>query len=286
MIWPWIHSIPCSQQILLYYLFLMSRPLLLRILKLAGHAAGRTVTCPKFLLSTILTQLLIRHIHLDKRNLLFLNPSLPPPDPPLRSSSVAPTEFYSDIAKAHGRVHAQLGDDQDFMFWKNMGKHNLVLWLDYTEEATTYHTLRYRRTFSYDDSNMWCRPLPLITSIPHRHTEQRCRFIRVKDSSQSSGMTHKLWIPHIGCVIPLLTSLLRSALCSCSYMDEMALNATRKNRARKEATHKELKVYARLFTEAKSAEIKSRFDNDVFDLVDVRKLKPKSFVTGQMGAHC
>ena len=43
-----------------------------------------------------------------------------------------------------------------------MGKHNLVLWLDYTEEATTYHALdmsmwgavRYRRTFSYDDCNM------------------------------------------------------------------------------------------------------------------------------------
>ena len=38
-------------------------------------------------------------------------PSPLPPDPPSRSSSVAPTEFYSDIAKAHGRVHAQLGDD-------------------------------------------------------------------------------------------------------------------------------------------------------------------------------
>ena len=72
--------------------------------------------------------------------------SLPPPDPPSRSSSVAPTEFYSDIAKAHERVHAQLGDEQDFMFWKNMGKRNLVLWLDYTEEATTYHTL---------DMTMW-----------------------------------------------------------------------------------------------------------------------------------
>ena len=41
----------------------------------------------------------------------------------------------------------------------------------------------------------------------------------------------------------------------------MALNATRKNRARKEA---------RLFVEAKSAEVKSWFDNDVFDLVDVQ----------------
>ena len=64
-------------------------------------------------------------------------------------------------------------------------------------------------------------------------------------------------------------------------MDEMALNATRKNRARKEATMKELKVYARLFLEAKSAEIASWFDNDVFDLVDIRKFKPKNFVTGR-----
>ena len=66
-----------------------------------------------------------------------------------------------------------------------------------------------------------------------------------------------------------------------SYMDEMALNATRKNRARKEATMKELKVYVRMFIEAKSAEIKSWFDNDVFDLVDIRQFKPKNFVTGR-----
>ena len=55
-----------------------------------------------------------------------------------------------------------------------------------------------------------------------------------------------------------------------SYMDELALAATRKNRARNEATLKELKIYARLFLEAKSAEVKSWFDNDIFDLVDVR----------------
>ena len=61
-----------------------------------------------------------------------------------------------------------------------------------------------------------------------------------------------------------------------SYMDEMALNATRKNRARKEATLKELKVYARLFVEAKSAEIKSWFDNDVLDLVDIRKFNRRT----------
>ena len=50
-------------------------------------------------------------------------------------------------------------------------------------------------------------------------------------------------------------------------MDEWALNATRKNRASKETT-------------LKSAEFKSWFDNDVFDLVDIRKLKLKNFVIG------
>ena len=58
-----------------------------------------------------------------------------------------------------------------------------------------------------------------------------------------------------------------------SYKDEWALNGTRKNRAREEATLKELKVHARLFIEAKSAEIKSWFDNDVFDLVDIHKFQ-------------
>ena len=42
-----------------------------------------------------------------------------------------------------------------------------------------------------------------------------------------------------------------------SYMDERAPAATHKNQARKEAALKELKVYARLFVEAKSAEVKS-----------------------------
>ena len=94
-------------------------------------------------------------------------------------------------------------------------------------------------------------------------------------------MTLKLWMLHIGCATALPTSLLRSALFSCPTWMNGLLNATRKNRARKEATLKELKVYARLFIEAKSAEIKSWFDNDIFDLVDIRKFKPKNFVTGR-----
>ena len=85
---------------------------------------------------------------------------------------------------------------------------------------------------------------------------------------------------HAGFATALPMSLLRSASSSC-YLDEWALNVTRKKRARKDATLKELKVYARLFIEAKSAEIKSWFDNDVFDLVDIRKFKPKNFVTGR-----
>ena len=215
-------------------------------------------------------------------------PSLPPPDPSSRSSSVAPTEFYSDIAKAHGRVHAQLGDEQDFMFWKNMGKHNLVLWLDYTEEATTYHTLdmtmwgavRYRRTFSSDDCN-----LVQSIAIDHKYSPSSYRtkmpihsgngfFTEFWYDPQALDTAHWLCDTFADFIAPVSFVLL-------SYMDEMALNATRKNRARKKATLKELKVYARMFVEAKSAEIKSWFDNDVFDLVDIRKFKPKNFVTGR-----
>ena len=118
--WRWIHSIRCSQRILLYYLYLNINQLLQRILKQAGQEAGLTVKCQRLLPFSVLTLLLIRP-ESGQRKLLFLN-HLHQPDPPSRSSSVAPTEFYSDIAKAHGRVHAQLGDDQDFMFWKNMGK--------------------------------------------------------------------------------------------------------------------------------------------------------------------
>ena len=205
-----------------------------------------------------------------------------PPDPPSRTSSVAPTEFYSDIAKAHGRVQAQLGDEQDFLFWQNMGKHNLVLWLDYTDEATTYHTLdmsmwgavRYRRTFSYDDCNM-----VQSIAIDHKYSPSAYRttvpihsgkgfFTEFWYDPQALDTAYWLCDSFADFIAPVSFVLL-------SYMDEMALNATRKNRARKEAT-----INARLFIEAKSAEIKSWFDNDVFDLVDIRKF-PKNFVTGR-----
>ena len=174
------------------------------------------------------------------------------------------------------------------MFWNNMGKHNLVLWLDYTEEATSYHTLdvsmwgavRYGRTFSYDDCNM-----VQSIAIDHKHAPSTYRtkipihsgkgfFTEFWYDPQALDVAHWLCDSFADFIAPVSFVLLSS-------MDEWALNATRKNRARKEATLKELKVYVRLFIEAKSAEIKSWFDNDVFDLVDIRKFKPKNFVTGR-----
>ena len=66
-----------------------------------------------------------------------------------RRSSVAPSEFYSDTAQA-----------------------NLVLWLDYTDEATSYHTLdmsmwgavKYRRTFLAVSCN-----IVQFVAIDHKH---------------------------------------------------------------------------------------------------------------------
>ena len=39
------------------------------------------------------------------------------------------------------------------------------------------------------------------------------------------------------------------------------------------------------FAEAEHLEWKSWIDNEVFDLVDMRKFKPKYYVTGTMGTH-
>ena len=85
--WLWIHSIRCSLRILLYYLYLNINQLLQRILKRVGHEAGLIVKCPKLQLSNILTQLLIRHVNSGQEEASLPEPSLPPPDPPSRSSS-------------------------------------------------------------------------------------------------------------------------------------------------------------------------------------------------------
>ena len=50
---------------------------------------------------------------------------------------------------------------------------------------------------------------------------------------------------------------------------------------RKEATQQEKRQFAKQFLAAKQAECKSWFDNDVFELVDMRKLKIRNYVAGR-----
>ena len=57
--------------------------------------------------------------------------------------------------------------------------------------------------------------------------------------------------------------------------------AKKKSRARKEASTQEVRGYHKQFAEAKHLEWKSWIDNEVFDLVDMRKFKPKNYVTGR-----
>ena len=54
------------------------------------------------------------------------------------------------------------------------------------------------------------------------------------------------------------------------------------NAARREATQQEKRLYAKQFLEAKHGEIKSwTEENDVYELVDMRKLKVQNFITGR-----
>ena len=51
-------------------------------------------------------------------------------------------------------------------------------------------------------------------------------------------------------------------------------------RARKEASGTQLRQYQRQFKKAKGDEVKSWLDQDVYDLVDLRKYKVRSWVSG------
>ena len=50
---------------------------------------------------------------------------------------------------------------------------------------------------------------------------------------------------------------------------------------RKEATQQEIRAYTKPFLEAKQLECKSWLDNEVFDLVETRKLQVRNWVTGR-----
>ena len=54
-----------------------------------------------------------------------------------------------------------------------------------------------------------------------------------------------------------------------------------RSRARKEASAQEVRGYYKQFAEAKHLEYRSWVDNEVFDLIDSRKVKPGNYVTGR-----
>ena len=60
------------------------------------------------------------------------------------------------------------------------------------------------------------------------------------------------------------------------------VKARRRSRARKEASAKEVRVYYKQFAKAKLLQCKSSVDNEVFDLVDLRKVKAKNYVTRRL----
>ena len=57
--------------------------------------------------------------------------------------------------------------------------------------------------------------------------------------------------------------------------------AKRRSRARKEASAQEVRGYYKQFAEAKHLEYRFCVDNEVFDLIDMRKVKPRNYVTGR-----
>ena len=57
--------------------------------------------------------------------------------------------------------------------------------------------------------------------------------------------------------------------------------AKMRSSARKEASAQEVRGYYKQFAEAEQLEYKSWCDKEVFDLIDMRKTKPRNFVTGR-----
>ena len=71
--WLWILLIHCSRQILQCYLYLNTSHLSQQILKRVGQGAVHTVKFQRLLPFHIKINLMIRHVRLDKRKLLFPN---------------------------------------------------------------------------------------------------------------------------------------------------------------------------------------------------------------------
>ena len=70
-------------------------------------------------------------------------------------------------------------------------------------------------------------------------------------------------------------------LCITTCGRAAGTRAKMRSRARKEASAQEVRGYYKQFAEAKHLEYRSWVDNKVFDLIEMRKVKPRNFVTGR-----
>ena len=66
-----------------------------------------------------------------------------------------------------------------------------------------------------------------------------------------------------------------------AYGRAAGTRAKMRSRARKEASVQEVRGYYKQFAEAKHLEYRSWVDNEVFDLIDLKKVTPRSHVTGR-----
>ena len=71
------------------------------------------------------------------------------------------------------------------------------------------------------------------------------------------------------------------AHCMTTFGKAAGIKAQRRSRARQEASAQEVRGFYTQFAETKKLEYKSWVDNEVFDLVDLRKVKPRNYVTGR-----
>ena len=67
--------------------------------------------------------------------------------------------------------------------------------------------------------------------------------------------------------------------CMTTCGKSAGIEEKRRPRARKEASAKEVRGYYKQFAGAKHLEYRSWVDNEVFDLIDMRKVKPRNYVT-------
>ena len=113
--------------------------------------------------------------------------------------------------------------------------------------------------------------------------------LRVKGTSNPSprcGFSHQKYTDqnHVDQLCKNMTDDDRALLVLYSSKQE-SLKASSTSaligKKRKEATATEIKAYQRQFLEAKQLECKSWLDNEVFDLVDTRKIQVRNWVTGR-----